>query len=375
MQPKGITDEQVIEVLKSTSSNVEAAKALGVNTKTLYLRRKRMALLGHSPEHDMTHTVPDGFLVKGVSSYYNKDGELAGQWVKSHQDGERRYQMMLEAVEALSDTIPRVTLTLAPPDSPQTLLNVYTITDYHFGMLAWKPETGDDWDTDIAEDMLLKWFKRTIAIAPDAHSCVFAQLGDFMHFDGLESITPSSGHNLDADTRFSRLVRVVIRTIARVIDMLLAKYQHVHAIMAEGNHDLASSVWLRELFAARYENEPRVFVDTRPDPYYCVEHGDTSLFWHHGHKHRMAGLDAVFAAKFREIFGRTKHSYAHVGHLHHRDLKETSLMIVEQHRTLAGADAYASRGGWMSGRSSTVITYHKQFGEVGRITVSPDMLV
>jgi hypothetical protein len=262
----------------------------------------------------------------------------------------------------------------APAQGLDNLLNVYTITDYHFGMLAWKAETGDDWDTNIAEETLLAWFERSISLAPDAESCVLAQIGDFLHFDGLESITPSSGHNLDADTRFSRLVRVAIRTVARVIDMLLAKYQNVYVLMAEGNHDLASSVWLRELFAARYENEPRVTVETRPDPYYCYEHGLTSLFWHHGHKHRMSGLDAVFVAKFRDVFGRTKHSYAHTGHLHHRDLKETNLMIVEQHRTLAGADAYASRGGWMSGRSSTVITYHKEYGEVGRITVSPEML-
>ena len=49
-------------------------------------------------------------------------------------------------------------------------------------------------------------------------------------------------------------------------------------------------------------------------------------------------------------------------------------MIIEQHRTLAAKDAYASRGGWSSGRDSKVITYHKEFGEVGRLTINIDML-
>jgi len=49
-------------------------------------------------------------------------------------------------------------------------------------------------------------------------------------------------------------------------------------------------------------------------------------------------------------------------------------MIVEQHRTLAANDAYASRGGWLSGRSASVITYSKKFGEVSRLTISPEML-
>lgn len=372
MQSKA-TDDDLISYLRDHSQR-ETATHFGMNPRTISRRIKRLALRGHSPEHDMTKTVPDGFRVKGVSSLYNKDGVLSAQWVKSTSDSERQYQMMLEAVSALSDDIPRVSIMSLPPLGMDALLNVYTITDYHFGMLAWKPETGDDWDTDIAERMLVDWFAAAIAQAPHAQSCVLAQLGDFLHFDGLESITPTSGHNLDADTRFTRLVRVVIRTLAKVIDMLLAKYQLVYVLMAEGNHDLAASVWLRELFAARYELEPRITVETRPDPYYCYEHGQTSLFWHHGHKHKMVGLDSVFVAKFREVFGRTSQSYAHTGHLHHRDLKETNLMIVEQHRTLAGADAYASRGGWMSGRSSTVITYHKDHGEVGRITISPDML-
>jgi hypothetical protein len=80
------------------------------------------------------------------------------------------------------------------------------------------------------------------------------------------------------------------------------------------------------------------------------------------------------AAKFREIFGRTKHAFAHMGHYHHRKENETPLMVVRQHRTLAASDAYASRGGYVSGRDAQVITYHRERGEVGTVTVSPDMV-
>jgi hypothetical protein len=222
--------------------------------------------------------------------------------------------------------------------------------------------------------MLVDWFGAAIAQSPDAELGIFCQLGDFLHQDGLDAVTPASKHLLDADTRFQKIVRVAIRAIRRVIGMLLAKHARVVIIMAEGNHDTASSIWLRELLAALYENEPRVAVNVSPDPYYCVEHGNTALFFHHGHKHRMAGIDAVFAAKFREVFGRTKHAYAHMGHLHHVDIKETSLMLIEQHRTLAAKDAYASRGGWMSDRDAQAITYSKAWGEVGRVRVSARML-
>lgn len=254
------------------------------------------------------------------------------------------------------------------------LLNCYVITDYHIGMLSWHEESGINWNTEISEDFLERWFSQAIKQAPDAHTAIFSEIGDWLHSDGLDAVTPTSGHPLDSDSRFQKMVRISIRLSRKIITMLLEKHQHVHVVMAEGNHNLAGSVWMREMFDELYRDEPRVTVDISADPYYCYEWGLTSLFWHHGHKRKPANIDHVFAAKFREVFGRTKYSYAHMGHMHHIDMKETSLMVVEQHRTLAAPDAHASRGGYCSNRSAPVITYHKEYGEVGRQIISPEMI-
>lgn len=324
----------------------------------------------------MTRTAPDGFTVKGVSTLYRDDGSIAGQWVKTQQEPNALARLLHEAFNGMADELPRVEPTPVQPDlyGSAKLVNVFVVTDYHLGMLAWHEETGADWDTEIAEKLLVDWFAAAIAASPKAEKAVFAQLGDFLHWDGLEAVTPTSHNVLDADTRFAKLVRVAIRVIRRIIGMLLERHKTVHVLMAEGNHDIASSVWLREWLAAIFENEPRVTVDRNPDPYYCYEHGSTSLFFHHGHKKRMDDIETVFVAKYREVFGRTKHSYAHMGHLHHDKRIESNLMTVEQHRTLAAPDAHASRGGWLSGRDAKVITYHEDHGEVARITLSPDMV-
>jgi hypothetical protein len=144
--------------------------------------------------------------------------------------------------------------------------------------------------------------------------------------------------------------------------------------MADANHDPVSQIWLREWFAVMYENEPRVTVDKSPNPFNAYEFGKVALFFHHGHKRKVNNVSEVFASQFREMFGRTKYAYAHMGHLHHIDVKENNLMVVEQHRTLAPADAYSARGGWLSGRDARVITYDKRFGEVSRLTINSDML-
>jgi hypothetical protein len=166
----------------------------------------------------------------------------------------------------------------------------------------------------------------------------------------------------------------VIRVMRRVIDMLAQRYEQVHVIYAEGNHDLATSAYMREWLAAHYEDDERVSVDTSPDPYYCVEHGNTSLYFHHGHLTKMAQIEQAFISKFRPVYGRTEFSYGHVGHLHHKVAQESALMVVEQHETLAAHDAYASRHGYSAQRSAQIITYHKDHGEVGRVRLTPEMV-
>lgn len=371
-------DLEIINAINEHGSMKKAAAALGIHISTVSRSitnlRYRAALRGYAPKHDMRHTVPDPYVVKGVSTYHDKDGKVRGQWVKSQLDQEKHARMMREAIEAMKEEIPRALPVAAPAHTNEQLLNCYVITDYHMGMLAWREEAGQDWDIKIAEELIIKWFAQAIAQAPDAHQAVFAQLSDFLHFDGMEPLTPTSKHLLDADTRFAKIVRVAIRVLRQVIDMLLTKHEHVHIIMADANHDPVSQIWLREWFAALYENEPRITVDRSPSPYNAYEFGKTALFFHHGHKRKVANVSEVFAGQFREIFGRTKHAYAHMGHLHSIDVKENNLMIVEQHRTLAPADAYAARGGWLSGRDAKVITYHREYGEVSRLTINSDML-
>jgi hypothetical protein len=262
----------------------------------------------------------------------------------------------------------------APSISNAALATVYTLTDCHVGMLAWHKEGGADWDLEIAERTLVGCFSAMIAAAPDSELGVVNQLGDWMHFDGLSAVTPTSGHLLDADGRFDKLVDTAIRILRTVVDMALAKHKRVHVIMAEGNHDLASSVWLRKMFKCLYEKEPRVTVDDSALPYYALQHGQTMLAFHHGHLKKNDQLPLLFAAQFHRMWGDTTKRYCHTGHRHHVEEREHSGMTVTQHPTLAARDAYAARGGWFAERAATAITYHSTFGQVGRVTVSPEMI-
>src|SRR6185369_2734564 len=200
----------------------------------------------------------------------------------------------------LSAKLPRSVPVKVPARCSANLCTVYTLTDCHVGALAWREEGGDDWDLKIAEDTLLGCFKHMIDSSPASEMAVVNQLGDFLHFDGLSAVTPTSGHLLDADSRFEKVIQVAIRVLRSVIALALEKHPIVHVVMAEGNHDLASSAWLRQMFAALYENEPRVTVETSPLPYYAVEWGNTFLGFHHGHLRKNDQLPLLFATQFAQ---------------------------------------------------------------------------
>lgn len=378
----------------------KAATALGIKKSALSESLRRAAeagLLGTEPvlpgfriskisntpsgtfiqqtqERGEKFAVPTGHVVKGVSALVDAEGRVIQQWQKTAVEQEGQLVAFRAMVDGLKEDLPRITIMPAPQHVEEDLLNQFVVTDSHFGMLAHREETGADYDLRLAEQLLLDWFAAAVAGAPQAHTAVLAQLGDLLHHDALESVTPAHKHVLDADSRLHKVVRVVIRTLRRVVDMLLQKHKHVHVVMASGNHDPASSVWVRELLATIYENEPRVTVDTSPMLYYAYKWGDTALFYHHGHKRGVAQVDATLAGMFREMFGASKYAFAHVGHLHSDEGRKSALMYVERHETLAAPDAYAAGGGWLSGRSAKVITYSRRFGEVARATLRPEMV-
>lgn len=409
------TPEIPTEVLEATvaaynaaqGDQSAAAEAMGLARSTLQNRLKRAAergLMGtaavlpgfriakitNSPHGDTVQQKPergepykpiDALALKGRTSWNDilPDGQRIAtrEVVMERADAKAQMDAMRAAVAGFKDEIPRAGAVVPIPAwSNEDLLCQYTITDAHLGALAWNEETGSgDYDLTIGEKLIIDWFAAAIAVSPNAKRGVFAQLGDFLHYDSFKSVTPEHGHLLDGDTRYPKMVRAAIRIVRRVIKMLLEKHEFVDVIMCDANHDPSGEVWLRELIASHYDNEPRVNVDTSPGTYSMLEHGDVTLFYHHGHRRGVGNVDSVFVGKFREAYGRTRFSYAHIGHKHQDELKNTNLMKVEMHETLAAPDAYAANGGWLSGRSAKVIYYHRKYGFVGNNVMTPEMVL
>lgn len=374
MVQRKVTDEQLIECIESGMTNIAIAQKFDLCERSIYKRRARLALKGYSPKHDMTHTVPDGFKVKGVSTYYDKEGKPRGQWVKSTADAERQAEMMREAVEAMVEDLPRVEARDADGEYLSHLMAVYPIGDAHIGMRSWAEETGQDWDLHIAERVQCGAMASLVQMAPPAEKAVILNLGDWFHADNMEAMTSRSGHILDVDGRYAKMVRVGVKVMRQCIESALSKHSSVRILNVIGNHDDTGAIWLSTALSHIYADEPRVEVDTSPSPFLYVEHGKVLIGAHHGHSCKPDRLPGVMAADMAQAWGRTEYRAWLIGHVHHQSVKEYAGVTVESFNTLAAKDAYAAWGGYRAQQNMKCIVYHAKYGEVARHTVNPAML-
>ena len=304
-------------------SQYEIAKKMGVSRSAIrdHVRAVKIkaSKRGYSPDHDWNHPVPDGQKIKGVSTFYNEDGQPVRQWVKSQTDEQRQFEILVERIESAVENLPKFKSTPAPKTYDDNLLTLLTITDFHLGMYAYEAETGDDWNVKLARDVFLNSINDMINSAPKAGTGFLCQLGDFLHWDGILSITPQSGHILDADTRYGKLVELAMSVMSEAVRMMLKKFNKVIVVSAEGNHDISGSIWLRKHIKQLFADEPRLEVIDNDFPYYAYLHGETMLGFHHGHKVKLANLHKLFASepRFREMWGKSSSTYIHTGHYHH----------------------------------------------------------
>ena len=368
-----------VQALIDHGSLGAAAKALGCAVNAICqsrdIVRRIAATRGFAPKHDMIRPVPDGFVAKGVSTYYDKEGKPSGQWVKASLDADRAREIATAAVQALSEDIRGKAKPIkAPTACNDDLLAVYPFGDPHFGMYAWALEAGDDFDLDIARSLTLGAVDRLVEAAPPASAAVLLPLGDVFHMDNSSNQTPASKHALDADGRFVKVLGVCIQTFRHAIQRALEKHQRVIVRFVRGNHD-PHAIWALALtIAAYFESDPRVTVDLSPSMFWYYRFGKVLIAATHGDTVKHKDLLGVMASDRSEDWGQTKYRYWYTGHVHNQTVTELAGVTCESFRTLAAKDAWAAGAGYRAGRDMRAIIHHKDWGEVERHRCDVGML-
>lgn len=378
-------------------SKTEAAKALGIPRNTFCNRLKRAAergLLGPSETlpgyvlksvsetpagtftkqvkaHGDTWAVPAGHSVKGVSALVDSEGRIIQQWQKTAVD-KSPVDWAAQLQEAFREYEPKG-YPVAPPDyTDSNLLTLTPLADWHVGLRAWAGETGTNWDLEIAEKVIGGGIEEAVARTPRSAHAIVLGGGDLLHSDNNENKTARSGNVLDVDGRYDKCLDVAERLVARTIDAHLAHHGQVTVRILKGNHDEHSSVAVAHFLKGHYRNEPRVTVDTDASLFFWHRFGKVMLGATHGHEVKLPQMASVMAHRRAEDWGATRFRYIHGFHLHHSSkyATEGGGCISEVHQTPTPQDAWHFASGFLSGRSIQSITYHRDFGEIGRVRVA-----
>lgn len=363
---------QFLDAVETHGGIRPAARSLGIGESTIRTAinalRSKAAIRGHSPEHNMTHVVPEEYVVKGVSTYFDAEGKPRGSWVKSALKTDASEAVVRQFVDWLSthEVRGRSEIIAAPAYTDTDLMTVYPIGDPHFGLHSWAPETGENFDLKEAERVTFGAVDRLVAAAPASHEAVLLNLGDFFHADDSRNETPGHGNKLDVDGRYMKIVQVGMRTLVACIYRLLEKHQIVTVRNVPGNHDPHLALTLSIALDAFFHAEPRVTIDLSPSLYWYKRFGKVLIGAHHGHGAKMGELPLLMAADRPEDWGLTTHRHWMTGHIHHWSGKEHPGVVVESFRTLAAKDAWHAGKGYRSGRDMNVITYHCEHGEIQR---------
>lgn len=361
-----------IRASMGAKSYAEAGELLGVHRTTVHRAINRVmdraALRGYAPDADFHKTVPSNYAIKRISTNYDNAGDVKQQWVISSPTADAKINALRETVEGLiGDSKGVFKPTPVPTQFAEDLLTVIPMGDPHVGMFAWAAETGSNFDLKMAEQLMFEAVDYLCAMTPPTRVGLLLNLGDFFHADNNTNRTPRSGANLDVDGRFQKVAAVGVRAMVRCIRRMLEKHETVIVRNNPGNHDPHQAIMLTLCLDAWFHDEPRVQVDTSPNPFWYYLFGNNLIGSTHGDGAKLPDLPLIMANDRPKEWAQAEHRVWHCGHFHHDQIKDLVGCTVETHRTLAGLDAWHNHQGYRSKQDMKAVIYHKEFGEANRM--------
>lgn len=321
---------------------------------------------GFAPDIDLIDPLPSPLVLSGTSTM-RKTREGLPIWIKTKVDQNRVDEARQAALQAFIEPLKPVRVAPAPLDFQDDIIPWIQIGDAHLGMLAHSAEIGENYDLEIAEREICAAISLLIDDLPACERMVINDLGDFTHYENFSGTTEASGHPLDYDTRFPKMIRVYSRVFRFIVEKALTKAQHLDVIINQGNHSRTNDIWMAELIDVAYGHTGRVHVLNNGSVFIAYRMGNTLVMTHHSDKCKPSRLANVMTNDFRKDYGETEFHYIDVGHVHHgMVMKEHPGIFIESFNHLAALDRWAHDSGYRNRKSITTILRSKTYGEVGR---------
>ena len=257
------------------------------------------------------------------------------------------------------------------------LLLEVSIVDAHFGKLCWGEETGDNYDTKIAEGIYQHAVEDLLrrAAGEQIEKIWFPIGNDFFNVNNW-MLTTARGTPQDNDGRAAKVFVAGEMALIRAID-LCRQVAPVEIFWIPGNHDPETSYYLLRVLASYYRGTPDVSVDTSPMPRKVKTFGKVFVLFTHGDEEPARDLPNIAATSAPQEWAATLYRGAHTAHYHKK--KEMRTVDVDEFQgfrwrilpSLSGTDRWHFGRGYVNGqRAAEAYLWSAEEGYMGHFSVN-----
>lgn len=198
-----------------------------------------------------------------------------------------------------------------------------TAVELHFGKLAHKFDTGENYDHKIARARFEAIVEDVVTTQlHEKADTLFVPLGsDFFNTDTVTHTT-TMGTPQDNDLRWKKLFLLGLEMWSQAIATYRERFNHIDIYYKAGNHDRMSSFYLFVALSQLFKDDPKVTFNHDFKPTLCYQWGKCAIFLNHGDKkgvNKRPGSNQLLRSipqEFPREWGESVHRELHLDHLH-----------------------------------------------------------
>lgn len=221
----------------------------------------------------------------------------------------------------------------------------FFVPDAHFG----KPVSGYNPSEYIRK--AAAYFNNKVA----GSHVIFPVGNDLLHVSGSNGKT-RAGTQVGIFGDFLGVFEEAYTCIVEIIESF-SVHSTVEVPIIQGNHDWDLVGIMGVVLSKQYENNDNVnILYDAHSPRKYVLFGNTLMGYTHGNSEPHTKLPGIMASEAQDYWGKSKYRYWHLGHVHHRTVKEYPGVIVETFPSISPNDGWHIEHGFVEQQRGIIIS-------------------
>ncbi len=298
-------------------------------------------------------------------------------WLEKRVVVNQTREMVKQLLDAFRQEAPKRPAIIRDASLKTGNLLEVSIFDLHLGKLCWAPESGENYDAKIAQEVFGKALEQLIHRTKgfNISRIVFPVGNDFFNVDNAAQTT-TAGTPQHEDVRYQKSFVAGRKLMVEAI-LRLREIAPVDVVMVSGNHDTERIFYLGDALQGWLSKTPGVTVNNDPTLRKYYAFGKCLIGYTHGNNEPHKNLPLIMATEKPLLWSAARFREIHMGHWHHKKeihfqpVEETNGIRVRIIPSLCPADAWHRMKGYDGLRAAEAYVWDPEHGNVGTFSFTP----